>query len=142
VRRVDERARNRHRLAAARVGHLATVRSNGEPHVVPCCFALLAGDVVVTAVDDVKAKSTNALRRLDNVRHQPHASLLIDHYDDDWSQLWWVRVDGAAEVVDVGAALHAEAIAALVAKYEQYAERPPPGPVLAIVIGRWAGWTA
>ena len=72
-----------------------------RPHAVPCCFALV-GDVVYTAVDDVKAKRSTALRRVDNVRANGAASLLVDHYADDWSALWWVRVDGNARVLDVG----------------------------------------
>ena len=71
------------------------------PHVVPVCFAL-DGDTVVTAVD-AKPKTTAALRRLDNVRAHPDGRLLVHAYDDeDWTQLWWVRVDGRAEVLTGG----------------------------------------
>jgi PPOX class probable F420-dependent enzyme len=125
------------RLAAAPVGRLATVTPDGRPHVVPCCFALV-DDVVVTAVDH-KPKSTTALRRLENVRARPVASLVVDHYEDDWSALWWVRVDGAARVLDEGAERTA-AIDALAAKYPQYAERPPQGPVLALDVRTWRAW--
>src|SRR5262245_39864365 len=95
--RMDE-AEMRTRVRKARVARLATVTPGGAPHVVPCCFAVV-GDVVATAVDDVKVKSTPALQRAANVRATPRASLLVDHYDDDWAALWWVRVDGAARVV-------------------------------------------
>ena len=95
----------RQRLAQARVGRLATVTADGRPHVVPVCFAL-AGGRIYTAVD-AKPKSTRALQRLDNVRATGRASLLVDHYEEDWSQLWWVRVDGPAEVIDSSAALDA-----------------------------------
>src|SRR5262245_5267106 len=125
-------------LAAARVGRLATVTRAGRPHVVPCCFALV-GDEVVTAVDG-KPKSTPALRRLDNVRAHPAASLLVDHYDDDWQQLWWVRVDGTARVVETERA-RAPAIDALRQKYEQYRAQPPTGAVIAIAIEAWRGWS-
>lgn len=125
------------RLAAAPVGRLATVTPDGHPHVVPCCFALV-GDVVVTAVDH-KPKSTTELRRLENVRARAVASLVVDHYEDDWSALWWVRVDGAARVLDEGAERTA-AIDALAAKYPQYAERPPQGPVLALDVRTWRAW--
>jgi PPOX class probable F420-dependent enzyme len=130
--------RARARLGSARVGELATVRSDGTAHVVPVCFALL-DDTVVTAVD-AKPKSTAALRRLDNVRANPHASLLVHEYADDWAKLWWVRVDGPAEVVSEGAR-RIEAIEALVAKYRQYQDTPPPGPVIALTITRWASWS-
>jgi PPOX class probable F420-dependent enzyme len=121
------------RLATARVGRLATVTSGGRPHVVPVCFALHEGRIY-TAVD-AKPKSTHALKRLENVRATGRASLLVDHYEEDWSRLWWVRVDGAAEILDPGAGL-----AALAAKYEQYRVAPPAGPVIAIAPERWRSW--
>jgi PPOX class probable F420-dependent enzyme len=126
----------RDRVAAARVGRLATVRSDGRPHVVPVCFAL-ASDEIVTAID-AKPKSTTALRRLDNVRAHPDVALLVDHYDDDWTTLWWVRVDGIARVEpDLG-----RYVDALAAKYAQYAATPPPGPAIVISSLRFTGWSA
>ena len=126
----------RSRVAAARVGRLATVRPDGTPHVVPVCFAVVGdGDEIVTAVD-AKPKSTTALARLDNVRAQPHVALIVDHYDDDWSQLWWVRVDGTARVDD----LTGEHAAALAAKYEQYRATRPPGPAIVVRGARYTGW--
>ncbi|HKE81465.1 MAG TPA: TIGR03668 family PPOX class F420-dependent oxidoreductase [Solirubrobacteraceae bacterium] len=135
---MDE-ARCRALLAAARVGRLATVRPDGRPHVVACCFAL-AGDRVWTAVD-AKPKSTPHLQRLANVRAHPSASLLADHYEEDWGALWWVRVDGTAAVLERGPERD-EAIAALAAKYAQYAAAPPAGAVIAIAAERFSGWTA
>jgi PPOX class probable F420-dependent enzyme len=138
------RASAEERLAAARVGRLATVTADGEPHVVPVCFAL-AGGRIVTAVD-AKPKATRALRRLDNVRATGRASLLVDHYEEDWAQLWWVRVDGPAEVVDTqptssaGTGAAADVLAALAAKYEQYRAAPPDGPVIALRPDRWRSW--
>jgi PPOX class probable F420-dependent enzyme len=123
------------RLAAARVGHLATVGADGAPHVVPVCFAL-AGARVYTAVD-AKPKQTRALKRVANVRATGRASLLVDHYEEDWSRLWWVRVDGAAEVIDDETALDV-----LAAKYEQYRSARPAGPVIAIAPDRWRSWAA
>ncbi len=121
------------RLAEARVGRLATVTADGRPHVVPVCFAM-AGGRIYTAVD-AKPKSTRALQRLENVRATGRASLLVDHYEEDWSQLWWVRVDGPAEVLDSDAALDG-----LAAKYEQYRAQRPAGPVIAITPERWRSW--
>jgi PPOX class probable F420-dependent enzyme len=122
------------RLAAARVGRLATVTADGRPHVVPVCF-VLAGGRVYTAVD-AKPKSTRALRRLENVRATGRASLLVDHYEEDWARLWWVRVDGPAEVLESAAA----ALDALAGKYEQYRAARPAGPVIAITPERWRSW--
>jgi PPOX class probable F420-dependent enzyme len=129
----------RARLASGRVGHLATVRPDGRPHVVVCCFAL-DGDRLWTAVD-AKPKATTRLQRLANVRAHPWASLLVDHYEEDWDRLWWVRVDGAAAVLEEGAERE-RAVAALVAKYAQYASAPPEGPVVALAVERWRGWAA
>jgi PPOX class probable F420-dependent enzyme len=127
----------RRRLAGGRVGRLATVRPDGRPHLVPCCY-VLAGDTVCSAVD-AKPKSTLALRRLDNIRATETASLLVDHYDEDWSQLWWIRVDGRARVLE-GGAERDEALALLATKYEQYRRTPPPGPVVALDVQRWTSW--
>jgi PPOX class probable F420-dependent enzyme len=129
----------RRRFGAARVARLATVRDDGRPHVVPVCFAL-DGDSIVSAVD-AKPKRRAALQRLDNVRAHPDVSLLVDHYDDDWSRLWWVRVDGPARVVE-GGAEHAAAIARLASKYAQYRDAPPTGAVVAVEARQWRAWAA
>jgi PPOX class probable F420-dependent enzyme len=128
----------RARVAGARVGRLATVTRTGRPHVVPCCFALV-DDTVVSAVD-AKPKSTLALRRIDNIRTNPAATLLVDHYDDDWTALWWVRVDGSAVIVADPSARD-NALAALRDKYPQYREQPPVGPVISLTIEAWRGWS-
>jgi PPOX class probable F420-dependent enzyme len=127
----------RRRVALARVARLATVSADGAPHVVPCVFAL-DGEVLFTAVD-AKPKSTTALRRLDNIRAEPRVSLLVDHYDEDWTALWWVRVDGTARVVDAGPDRD-RGVTALVAKYAQYRPAPPPGPVVVVAVRRWRCW--
>jgi PPOX class probable F420-dependent enzyme len=132
-------ARCRAHLAAARVGRLATVRPDGGPHVVVCCYAV-DGDQVWTAVDE-KPKSGARLQRLENVRANPRASLLVDHYEENWNRLWWVRVDGAAAVLEIGNE-EDRAIAALTARYPQYERARPPGPVITIAIERITGWSA
>jgi PPOX class probable F420-dependent enzyme len=129
----------RQRVRDARVGRLATVTPEGDPHAVPVCFAFRGNDIV-SIVDD-KPKSTTALRRLDNVRAHSVVSLLVDHYDDDWRRLWWVRVDGTARVVESEPDA-AGAVAALAAKYDQYRIDPPSGPVLVIEPARWRAWSA
>lgn len=125
-------------LTDARVAVLATITPDGNPHLVPCCF-VLDGDTIYSAVDDVKPKSTLALRRLENVRSNPAVSLLVHHYAEDWSTLWWVRVDGTGRIVE-DQAERGEALGLLVAKYERYREVPPPGQVLAVDIERWRWW--
>lgn len=127
----------RQRVLEAPVGRLGTITSSGRPHLVPCCFALCE-DTAYTAVD-AKAKSTLALRRIDNLAHHPAASLLIDHYEADWSALWWVRLDGTGRVVDTPAENEA-AMLALAAKYPQYRDVAIVGPVIAIEIETWRAW--
>jgi PPOX class probable F420-dependent enzyme len=128
----------RERVRDARVGRLATVTRDGRPHVVPCCY-VLEGDVVYSAVDDVKAKESLDLRRVANVRAHPQVALLVDHYDDDWTTLWWVRVDGSARLLDDGRERE-RALDALAVKYAQYARARPPGRVMAIDVTRWRAW--
>ena len=130
----------RRRVAQARVGRLATVDGRGRPHLVPVCFAV-EGDRLVTAVDR-KPKTTNELRRISNIRENSAVSLLVDQYDEDWEQLWWVRVDGRARVLQAGPGFE-EAIAPLYDKYRgQYGLHPPPGPAILIDATRWVGWSA
>ena len=133
----DEEARRR--VASARVARLASVDPNGRPHVVPCCFAL-SGDRIVSVVDQ-KPKQTLQLRRLENIRRCPDVQLVVDHYDDDWTVLWWVRVSGQGRVVDRGPARDA-AVDLLATKYEQYRDQRPAGPVLVIDITRIISWQA
>ena len=131
----------RRRVAEARVGRLGTVTAEGRPHLVPCCFALDdagGGDVVYSAVD-AKPKSTRALRRLANLRATGAASLLVDHYDEDWDALWWVRVDGRGRVVEDGPERD-RALDLLAAKYSQYRRQRPDGPVAAIDVTGWRAW--
>ena len=127
----------RQRVEAARVGHLATTRPDGRPHVVPCCFVLV-GDTVYSAVDG-KPKSTLALQRLRNLVAHPAASLVVDHYDEDWTQLWWIRLDGTARVLESGLVRDA-ALESLAMKYPQYVDTPPPGAVIALDVETARAW--
>lgn len=127
----------RQRVIEARSGVLSTVTGEGRPHAVPCCF-VLDGDVVYSAVD-AKPKSTLALRRLDNLAAQPAACLLVDCYDDDWSKLWWIRMDGTGRVL-VDGDERDRALDLLADKYPQYQATRPPGPVIALDITTWRGW--
>jgi PPOX class probable F420-dependent enzyme len=123
----------------ARVARLATRDADGRPHLVPISFAL-AEDTVYSAVDS-KPKRSRRLARMDNVRADPRVAVLVDHYEADWSRLWWVRLRGMARVVEEGRELDL-ALNLLEAKYEQYRDDPPTGPALAVSIGEWRGWAA
>ena len=127
----------RRRVGEARSAVLSTVTADGRPHAVPCCF-FLKGEVVYSAID-AKPKSTLALRRLDNLAANPAACLLVDCYDDDWSKLWWIRVDGTARVL-VDGDERGHALDLLAAKYPQYQATRPPGPVIALEVTAWRAW--
>jgi len=123
------------------VARLATAGAGGQPHLVPIVFAV-ANDVVYNAVDH-KPKRTRALRRLANVAENPLVAILVDHYDDaDWGRLWWARADGTARLVLAGTDEERRAIERLQARYADYVELPPAGPVLAVDVRRWSGWAA
>jgi PPOX class probable F420-dependent enzyme len=136
--RLDE-SECRERFGAARRVVLGTCGADRQPHLVPVTFALV-GDVVVSAVDH-KPKTTTRLRRLANIVENPSVSLLLDHYEDDWDRLWWVRADARATVVADGPQW-SQAIAWLVARYPAYAARPPTGPVVRAEVTRWSGWAS
>ncbi|SFM70381.1 PPOX class probable F420-dependent enzyme, Rv0121 family [Pseudonocardia ammonioxydans] len=137
---LDENAA-RSLLASAPVARLATIRTtDGTPRLVPITFALLDGRVV-SAVDEVKPKRHRRLARLRDIEADPRVGLLADHYDDDWSQLWWVRLDATAEIHDDGEPAE-RALTALAGKYPPYAEQRPAGPVLILTPARWTGWSA
>jgi PPOX class probable F420-dependent enzyme len=130
----------RERFANARVARLATVSAAGHPSLVPVVFAL-DGETIYTAVDR-KPKTTTALRRLDNIAANPSVCLLVDHYDDDWTRLWWARADGTASVPALAGSDTDAAREALAQRYRQYRDDPPPGPVIVVRVSRWSGWVA
>jgi len=130
---------SRRRLAAAEVGRLATASAEGQPHLVVFTFAV-EGDTLVTAIDHKPKRSMTALRRLQNIAENPQVSILVDHYEPDWERLWWARGDGMARILTEEADRR-RPVELLVAKYPQYAERPPEGPVIEVTVARWSGWS-
>ena len=134
-------------LASWPVGRLAMVSAEGGgPWAAPVVFAPARGSVW-TPIDG-KRKSGGPLARLANAAADPRAALLLDEYSEDWSRLWWVRIDGAVRVHRTGPNPEgpaAEAAAALRAKYPQYRETPlfsGPPTLLELTIARWRGWRA
>ena len=129
----------RRRVEAARVARLATLAADGTPHLVPFCF-VLAGQYLYSAVDG-KKKRTTRLQRLANVARDPRVTILVDHYEEDWTRLWWVSLAGRARELEAGSESE-QALRLLTAKYPQYSKLPPAGPVLRIEVQRWSGWEA
>jgi PPOX class probable F420-dependent enzyme len=120
------------------VARLATFNPAGVVDLVPITFAAVDDHTIVTAVDH-KPKRTIRLQRLDNVRAHAQVTVLVDHYSDDWSTLWWVRIRGTAIVVDEPAA---DVVAPLVAKYHHYQDIRPAGPAIVITIDQVRSWSA
>jgi len=126
------------RLTTARVARLATTDPDGRPHLVPIVFAL--DDNTLYSAVDQKPKRSPTLRRIENARARPEVTILVDHYDEDWQQLWWIRLRGHARVLDHGKERE-HAITLLTAKYPQYRNAPPNGPLLAVDIDQVRTWT-
>ena len=127
------------RLTAARVARLATTDPDGRPHLVPIVFAL-DGDTLYSAVDQ-KPKRSQMLRRIENARARPEVTILVDHYEEDWGRLWWIRLRGRARVLDEGDE-RTRALGLLREKYAQYRAKPPDGPVLAVDVTEVREWAA
>lgn len=143
-------AEARERFARARVARLATADASGRPHLVPVAFVVATrlpprpdgghqGERVIYSAVDAKPKRTRELRRLANVRESPVACLLVDHYEEDWGALWWVRAEGTARVLEADdpEARRAHALLA-----ERYPQQRGAGTVLAVDVERWRGWSA
>lgn len=126
-------------FSAAPAATLATINADGAPHLVPVVFAVHRA-TVYTAVD-AKRKSTQRLRRLANIEADPRVCLIVDHYADDWTQLWWVRADGDAAVHHSGDEM-AAGYALLRQKYPQYERVALDGPVITVAVRKWSSWQA
>jgi PPOX class probable F420-dependent enzyme len=100
-----------------RVARLGTIAPDGRPHLVPVCYAYIDGHFAI-AIDE-KPKKAGTLARVRNIERDPHVTLLIDRYEDDWAKLAWVRIEGLATVLDSGKDWPA-ALGALRSRYPQY----------------------
>lgn len=135
-----------HMVRDARIGRLATVNERGRPSVVPFCFAVIGDEEpVIVSVLDEKPKDVpdEELARVRNIRRNPNAAFVIDHYEENWSRLSFVQVRGQARLVSPGEPGHAAAITALREKYPQYRSMAIEGhPVIMIEQLRINTWSA
>ncbi|HEU5349214.1 MAG TPA: TIGR03668 family PPOX class F420-dependent oxidoreductase [Ktedonobacterales bacterium] len=124
-----------------RVARLATADAEGHPHVVPVCYAW-DGTRFVTALDEKpKRVGDHALRRVRNIETRHEAALIIDHYDDDWSRLGYLLVQGRADLLTSDAADHGHLLALLRARYPQYqAMALENRPLLTLTPNRISAW--
>lgn len=135
-------------LAAARRAILATIGPDGRPRLVPICFVLHRTRPVLYTPIDEKPKTVDEPAELARVRDlaaDPHVSVLVDRWDEDWASLAWLRCHGTAVLLqtDDGSAEHGQAVAALRSKYPQYAtHRLGTRPIIRIAIDRTTSWGA
>lgn len=127
-------------LDAHPVARLATADGNGAPHVIPICYVIV-GDTLFFGIDEKpKSASTKPLKRIRNLIENPKAAVVVDRYDDDWSQLGWIMIRGSAEILE-NCSEQVQAHDALRARYPQYREMYlEPLPVVAIRIQRVVSW--
>lgn len=127
------------RVERARVARLATIDPDGRPNLVPCVFAL-EHDALHLVVDR-KPKRSTSLKRLENLRRDPRATVLVDHYDEEWGALWWVRMRGRARVLDDPNDVE-HTLSLLRAKYQQYQQTALTEIAIVIDVEEWLGWSA
>lgn len=133
-------ATDRQFVEARRVARLATADRNGAPHVVPVCFALADATLYITIDQKPKRDAGQPLKRLRNIADNPEVAVVVDHYDEDWTQLGWVMLRGRAEILADGAE-HDQAQALLRTRYRQLAAMHIESlPVIAVRIARVTRW--
>jgi PPOX class probable F420-dependent enzyme len=137
-----------HLLDTWPVARLATLRADGSPALVPVVFARSGGRLWIPVDGKPKREQpARELARVANIRRDARVSLLLDQYEADWSGLWWLRLDGAANPVGEADAGFSAGLDSLLKKYPQYVETPPfrpgaPPTLIAVSPLRTASWAA
>jgi PPOX class probable F420-dependent enzyme len=127
-------------LETQRVARLATADARGAPHIIPVCFAIADGTLYVAIDEKPKRPSTTPLKRLRNIGENPAVAVVADRYDEDWTRLGWVMLQGRADILRDGSE-HARAQALLRARYAQLRAMNIEGlPVIAVRIERALSW--
>ena len=123
-----------------RVARFATAETSGQPHVVPICYAVSDNSIYFTIDEKPKQLTDRPLKRIRNLQNNPHVALVVDRYEDDWTQLGWVMVQGEAALLDDGEE-HTEAQRLLKARYPQlHGMQINDLPVIAVRIKRVISW--
>jgi len=127
-------------LDTLRVARLATADAHGVPHIVPVCFAIADGTLYMTIDEKPKRQVGAPLKRLRNIAENPAVAILADRYDEDWTRLGWIMLQGRAEILS-GGTEHARAQALLRARYPQLSGMDiEPLPVIAVRLERVISW--
>ena len=129
-------------LTDARIARLATAGPDGQPHVIPVCFSY-DGDAIYIVLDQKpKTVELTRLRRVRNILSNPQASLVVDHYDENWQELRYVLVTARAELLSGEENEAARAVALLRTKYHQYRTMDLDGnPVIKLTPRRFTAWS-
>ena len=123
-----------------RVARFATAEPSGQPHVVPICYAVSDNSIYFTIDEKPKQLTDRPLKRIRNLQNNPHVALVVDRYEDDWTQLGWVMVQGEATLLDDGEE-HTEAQRLLKTRYPQlHGMQISDLPVIAVRIKRVISW--
>ena len=132
--------RQQHFLDTRRVAHLATADAKGVPHVVPVCFAIIGDTLYMTIDEKPKHQTDRPLKRLRNIAENPAVAIVADRYDEDWTRLGWIMLQGTAEILLEGAE-HARAQARLRIRYPQLNDMKIEGlAVIAVRLERVSSW--
>ena len=127
-------------LNSHRVARFATADPTGQPHVVPICYAVSGNSVYFTIDEKPKQLTDKPLKRIRNLQINPHVALVVDRYEEDWTQLGWVMVQGEAALLDDGEE-HTKAQRLLKARYPQlHGMQIGDLPVIAVRITRVVSW--
>lgn len=133
-------ARQRQILLASRVGHLSTTGQDGQPYVVPCCFTVVENEIVTPIDEKPKSVPGRRLRRVRNLLENPQVALVVDHFEEDWTEIGYLLILGRATLIEAGRD-HPQAVSALRAKYRQYAAMALEDlPLIVISPTRVTGW--
>jgi PPOX class probable F420-dependent enzyme len=127
-------------IGAARLAHLATAGTDGQPHVVPICFVFDGKDFYSPIDEKPKRTSPAKLKRVTNIQANAQAALVIDRYSEDWKRLAYILIRGTANILYRGSA-HAEAVRRLRRKYPQYRQMAiHTRPMIQVTPVRWTLW--
>ena len=131
-------------LARARRAVLATIAPDGTPRLVPIAFAFADG-VIYSALDEKpkRVSDPHDLARVRDISARPQVSVLVDQWDEDWTQLAWLRLVGRASLLESGVPEHAVAVRLLRERYPQYAShRLEERPIIRIAVDKTSSWSA
>ena len=133
-------------LVGGRTFVLATIAPDGRPRLLPICFVVGEAErplVIHTPLDE-KRKSVadpRHLERVTDILARPAVGHRAERWSENGAEIGWLRLDGVATLVEPGPAEHRAGVAALRAKYAQYATHHlEERPIIRIVVERTRGW--